>query len=377
MLLAIYPITVITTIHDSIKTLVSALQAINPEKYVGIGIPLTGIKEFCCLGAILANQGEILKAIQSLVFPSNGTTPFLTTGEKSVVIDYIVKRGKLPYGKMNTHQWDSYVTEGIHAKGNGVKALGEKHNNDILKSYGDTLLAAKPSHQNVRAWCKEGAKALDEDINGRKTHDTAHGRIRKHDPNFTDEWAKMFIEMEDTILGKGNRFPRHRRFNADEMGLKTNPNDSNSLQVDYKSNGSTQITRALDGDKHSVYKTSLMVVSCADPNVPSFFSVLWDNPSSETTFPALNSMNHDVRLRGLATVNGLMTVPAFRVFCHDFIRQTKTTKENLCVLQLDAYFSHLDHDSLTFLNSHGCEVVFGVSKATMVGQPMIPTLTKD
>jgi len=38
-----------TTIHDSIKTLVSALQAINPTKYVGIGIPLTGIKEFCRL----------------------------------------------------------------------------------------------------------------------------------------------------------------------------------------------------------------------------------------------------------------------------------------------------------------------------------------
>jgi len=70
--------------------------------------------------------------IRLLDFPYKGPCVFFTTGEKAAIIDYVVRRGKLSCGKMSSSQMDQFYIEVAHAKGNGLKALGAKHNNQVL-----------------------------------------------------------------------------------------------------------------------------------------------------------------------------------------------------------------------------------------------------
>ena len=260
---------------------------------------------------------------------------------------------------------DHFYMEVPHAKGNGLKALGAKHNNQVLIDQGERLLAASTKHQTVTDWSREGARAMEEELTKRKTHNTAHGRILKCDPNFTDEFTKLVEGVQDEVLGKGIRFTPERIFNADEIHFQTNPEDPNARQIDYVSNGHEPLLRANDGDKHCTYHTSIMITSNASglkyPEVPPW-QVFHDNPGEGGKFPATNTLKLDPELMLATTQSGLMTPVAFRAYSESYIFYTKTRPDNKSMLFLDAHYSHLDYESLTYLTDNGCTVIFLVSK---------------
>ena len=180
-----------SSINDWIDVVKKKLFAVDSVKYSEIMKPLTGTKFLQQLTKFPAYRDEVIRVIRLLDFPYKGPCASFTTGEKAAIIDYVVRRGKLSCGKMSSSQMDQFYMKVAHAKGNGLKALGAKHNNQVLIDQGERLLAASTKHQTVTDWSREGARAMEEELTKRKTHNTAHGRILKCDPNFTDEFTKL------------------------------------------------------------------------------------------------------------------------------------------------------------------------------------------